>query len=127
MQNPFGNNNQDFFNNLPIPPNYAKIVNDQGDIRIAKVGFSWTTLWFGFFPAISRGDWYNFLVMLFIDADYYLVSVVFGWQWMFALPFPAIFFGFVYNFLYFRHLFHKGYRPADQHSRELLTRAKYWK
>ena len=33
MQNPFGNNNQDFFNNLPIPPNYAKIINDQGDIR----------------------------------------------------------------------------------------------
>lgn len=80
-----------------------------------------------FSPAIFRGDWYNFLVMLFIDADYYLVSVVFGWQWMFALPFPAIFFGFVYNYLYFRHLFHKGYRPADQHSQEVLTRAKYWK
>ena len=45
MQNPFGNNNQnnqDFFNNLPIPPNYAKIKNDEGEMRIAKVGFSWT-------------------------------------------------------------------------------------
>ena len=51
MQNPFGNNNNNDnqnpfnLNNLPLPPNYAKIVNDQGDIRIAKVGFSWTTLW----------------------------------------------------------------------------------
>lgn len=35
MQNPFGNNNQnnqDFFNNLPIPPNYAKIKNDEGEM-----------------------------------------------------------------------------------------------
>ena len=35
MQNPFGNNNNDNqnpfnLNNLPLPPNYAKIVNDQG-------------------------------------------------------------------------------------------------
>ena len=55
MQNPFGNNNQnnqDFFNNLPIPPNYAKIKNAEGDMRIAKVGFSWTIFLFGPFP-----DW----------------------------------------------------------------------
>ncbi len=40
MQNPFGNqnNNQDFLKNLPTPPNYAKVTNDTGDIRIAKVG-----------------------------------------------------------------------------------------
>lgn len=44
MQNPFGNqnNNQDFLKNLPTPPNYAKVTNDTGDIRIAKVGISWT-------------------------------------------------------------------------------------
>ena len=35
MQNPFGNNNNNDqnpfdLNNLPLPPNYAKIVNDQG-------------------------------------------------------------------------------------------------
>jgi Protein of unknown function (DUF2628). len=63
MQNPFGNNNQnnqDFFNNLPIPPNYAKIKNDEGEMRIAKVGFSWTVFLFGPFPALFRNDWYNF-------------------------------------------------------------------
>ena len=78
MQNPFGNNNQnnqDFFNNLPIPPNYAKIVNDQGVLRIAKVGFSWTTLWFGPIPALFRGDYYNFILMIVLDLDYVLVAM----------------------------------------------------
>ena len=72
MQNPFGNNNNNDqnpfnLNNLPLPPNYAKIVNDQGDIRIAKVGISWTTLWFGPLPALFRGDYYNFLLIFVLD------------------------------------------------------------
>ena len=66
MQNPFGNqnDNQDFLRNVPVPPNYAKVINDAGDIRIAKVGISWTTFWFGPLPAVFRGDWYNFALML---------------------------------------------------------------
>ena len=77
MQNPFGNNNQnnqDFFNNLPIPPNYAKIKNDEGEMRIAKVGFSWTVFLFGPFPALFRNDWYNFFLMIVLDLDYVLVG-----------------------------------------------------
>lgn len=28
-----------------------------GQIKQAKIGFSWTVFFFGFFPAIFRGDW----------------------------------------------------------------------
>ena len=129
MQNPFGNqnNNQDFLKNLPVPPNYAKVINDAGDIRIAKVGISWTTFWFGPLPAIFRGDWYNFALMLVWDAIYVLFALLFHLGTLLTFPWPAVLFTFIYNMMYFRHLFTKGYRPMDQQSRELLIRSKYLK
>lgn len=132
MQNPFGNNNNNDqnpfnLNNLPLPPNYTKIVNDQGDIRIAKVGVSWTTLWFGPLPALFRGDYYNFLLIIVLDLDYALVALFFGLNWLLEFPIPSVVFAFFYNMMYFRHLFNKGYRPADERSRQILTNARYWK
>lgn len=35
-----------------------------GQIKQAKIGFSWTVFFFGFFPAIFRGDWKWFLIIL---------------------------------------------------------------
>jgi hypothetical protein len=132
MQNPFGNNNNDGqnpfnLNNLPLPPNYAKIVNDQGDIRISKVGISWTTLWFGPFPALFRGDYYNFILMIVLDIDYALVAMFFGLNWLLDFPWPSLAFALLYNMMYFKHLFNRGYRPADQRSKQLLINAHYWK
>ena len=131
MQNPFGNNNNNdqnnIFNNLPIPPNYAKIKNYQGDLRIAKVGISWTTFWFGPLPALFRGDYYNFFLELVLAADYVLVALFFKLGALLTFPWPALIFALFYNMMYFRHLFNKGYYPADAHSRELLTKSKYLK
>lgn len=129
MQNPFGNNNNnpDFWKNLPLPPNYAKVVNDAGEIRIGKVGISWTTFWFGPLPALFRGDWYNFALMLVLDANYVLVALLFHFNWMLTFPWPALAFTIFYNMMYFRHLFTKGFRPADQASRDLLIRSRYLK
>lgn len=120
-----GDNNNNDFNQIPVPPNYAKIKNDQGDLRIAKVGFSWTTLWFGPLPAAFRGDWYNFLLMIVLDLDYVLVAMFFKLNWMLQFPWPSIFYSAFYNMMYFRHLFNRGYVPADQRSKELLTAAHY--
>lgn len=120
-----GDNNNNDFNQIPLPPNYAKIKNDQGDLRIAKVGFSWTTLWFGPLPAAFRGDWYNFLLMIVLDLDYVLVAMFFKLNWMLQFPWPSIFYSAFYNMMYFRHLFNRGYVPADQRSKELLTAAHY--
>ena len=132
MQNPFGNNNNNDqnpfdLNNLPLPPNYAKIVNDQGQIRIAKVGISWTTLWFGPLPALFRGDYYNFILMIVLDLDYALVVLFFGLNWLTQFPWPSLVFAILYNMMYFKHSFNIGYRPADQHPRELLERFHYLK
>lgn len=108
-----------------IPPNYAKVTNDQGDIRIAKVGFSWTTLWFGPLPAVFRGDWYNFILMLVLDLDYVLVAMFFKLNWLLEFPWPSLVYGAFYNMMYFRHLFKRGYRPADDRSKRLLAAARY--
>ena len=44
--------------------------------------------------------------------------------------FFALFFGIVwgslYNMMYFKHLFNRGFKPADERSRDLLARAHYW-
>lgn len=132
MQNPFGNNNNNNqnpfdLNNLPLPPNYAKIINDQGQIRIAKVGISWTTLWFGPLPALFRGDYYNFILMIVLDLDYALVVLFFGLNWLMQFPWPSLVFAILYNMMFFKHSFNIGYRPADQRSRELLERFRYIK
>lgn len=133
MQDPFNRKNnsdngddQDPLSNFPLPPNYAKVVNRQnGQIRAAKVGVSWTTLWFGPIPALMRGDWYNFALMIVLDLIYALGVSMLGLQ--IALPVPAIIFGLIYNLMYFRHLFNIGYEPADDRSKELLTASRYWK
>ena len=137
LQNPFGNGNgngngdwknqEDMMKNMPLPPNYARIKNDEDDYRIAKVGISWTTFWFGPFPALFRGDIYNFILMLVLDADYVLVALVFHWNFLLQIPLMSLVYTFFYNMMYFRHLFNKGYYPADQQSKETLIKARYWK
>lgn len=132
MQDPFNrqndpnNDDQDPLSNLPLPPNYAKVVNpENGQVRAAKVGVSWTTLWFGPIPALMRGDWYNFALMIVLDMIYFMGVSMLGLQ--ITMPIPAIIFGLIYNLMYFRHLFTLGYQPADDRSKELLTMWKYWK
>lgn len=134
MQDPFqnnnqndpNNNNQDPLSNIPLPPNYAKIVQPEtGQIRIAKVGISWTTLWFGPIPAMMRGDWYNCALIIIFDMIYAMGVSMLGFQM--ALPLPALIFGFIYNLMFFRHSFNLGYQPADERSKELLINSRYLK
>ncbi|MFC6253118.1 hypothetical protein ACFP1H_00630 [Secundilactobacillus hailunensis] len=140
MQNPFGNgnngnngDNNEGPNGLPVPPNYATVVKEEGDIRISKVGFSYTTFLFSFLVPIFRGDWYNLLCMLGVNLGVVLglYSIHFSSIQTFnivtsVLQFALSFvWGYLYNLMYFRHLFNRGYKPATQRSKDLLTSSGY--
>jgi len=78
-----------------------------GMVKEAPVGFSWTTFFFGFFPALFRGD-IKWAAIMFVVA-----FVTFGISW---LVFP-----FIYNKLYIKGLLESGYVPADDESKSTLT------
>jgi hypothetical protein len=90
------------------------LKNEGGITKEVKVGFSWTTFFFGFFPALFRGD-------LKWAAIMFIISVAIG---SFTLGIGAwvsgIVFSFVYNKIYIKELIEKGYRPADENSRAIL-------
>jgi hypothetical protein len=86
----------------------AKVrLRDPGDglVKEAPLGFSWTTLFFGFLTALLRNDrnW-AFLQLL-------LMPTVIPW---FIFP-------FIYNKLYLRSLLGAGYIPVDEEAKELLA------
>lgn len=75
------------------------LKNQIGAIKEIKTGFSWTTLFFGCFPAMFRGDWKWAIIMLLAA----LITGDISW-----LIFP-----FFYNRLYIKDLLNNGYRPLD--------------
>ena len=80
-------------------------------IKKCKVGFSWTSLFFGFFVPVVRGDVLWGILSLLLD-----ISTGF----IFWLIFPII-----YNKIYIKNLLEKGYIPADDYSRNILIQ-KGW-
>ncbi len=89
----------------------ATTINLKKDNLIKKglVGFSWTTLFFGFFVPIIRGDVKWAIVMVVVT--------------LFAFVLSNIVFAFIYNKQYTTRLLESGYEPADEYSRGML-RAK---
>lgn len=70
-----------------------------GQYKTAPVGFSWTTLFFGCFPSLFRGDWK-------------WAAIQFGLAWI-TLGFSWLVMPFFYNKLHLKDLLNKGFFPTD--------------
>lgn len=80
-----------------------------------KVGFSWTTFFFGFFPALFRGDLKWAAIMFIISLFLGVFTLGIG-AWVSGLVFS-----FVYNKIYIKELIEKGYEPADEQAKNALV------
>lgn len=85
----------------------VRLRNDVGLIKECKIGFSWTTFFFGFFVPLFRGDFKYFLIMII------LAFITSGLCW---LVFP-----FFYNKWYIKDLLSKGFYPATKDDYVILV------
>ena len=84
----------------------VRLKNDIGMVKEAKVGFSWTNLFFGAFVPALRGDWKYAAIMVVCS------RITCGLS---TLVFP-----FVYNKMYIKDLLMKGFLPASEADRTIL-------
>ena len=81
---------------------YTKIIFENpktGQIKEAPVGFSWTVLFFGFFPSLFRGDW-KWAIIMFL-----LAMLTFGLS--------GFAFMFIYNKFYIKDLIDSGFKAKS--------------
>lgn len=90
------------------------LKNPAGLTKSVKVGFSWTTFFFGFLPALFRGDLKWAIIMFIIEAV--LGSFTLG----IGSFITGLIFSFVYNKIYIKELIEKGYAPANEEARMTL-------
>lgn len=93
---------------------HVQLVNAQGAIKNVKLGFSWTTFFFGFFPALFRGD-LKWAAIMFISSCFIGLFTLGLGAWI-----PGIIFSFIYNQMYIREMMEKGYRPANPETEAAL-------
>jgi hypothetical protein len=110
QQGPLFFNSQDILPNLPrnsFPEGFNDMafatINfehpQSGQVKQAPVGFSWTTLIFGLFPALLRGHWVMAAVILVLA--------------MLTLSLSSIVFAFIYNKMYIKYLIGEGFKAAS--------------
>lgn len=75
--------------------------------KTAPIGFSWTTLFFGCFPALFRGDW-KWAGIQFI------LSICTSGLSCFVMP-------FLYNKLHIKDLLKQGFVPTDENQCKYLV------
>lgn len=73
-------------------------VSNGVEIKDVPLGFSWTTFFFGFFPALIRQDWLMFAIILILG--------------MLTWGLSGIAFAFMYNRIYLKSLLSKGYKVS---------------
>ena len=85
----------------------VRLEDQAGQLRTAKVGFSWTVFFFGFCVPRVRGDAKGAAIMFAASGR--------------TLWLANLIFCFTYNGTYIRDLLSKGFRPADEESLNILV------
>ncbi|GIN87634.1 hypothetical protein J6TS2_40200 [Heyndrickxia sporothermodurans] len=90
----------------------AKVTlkNSTGVVKTAKVGFSWTTFFFGGWVALFRGQWGEVV-------KWFLLNPITIGIWGLCQCWTS-------NKKHIISLIEKGYEPADDNQRSLLVRKK---
>jgi hypothetical protein len=88
---------------------------DNGLSKDGIYGFSWTTLFFGGFPALFRGDFLTFIGYFVILVIAALVTAGIG-SFILAIVWP-----FFYNKYYTKKLIEKGYRFSGSDEENLAA------
>lgn len=91
-----------------------------------KVGFSWTTFFFGAFVPLFRADWKWFSIMLAVAILISLpVEKKYETAWDIFGFFISLSFAFSYNRLYINDKLKKGWKPNNLESEKRLKEANY--
>ncbi|MFJ7312666.1 hypothetical protein ACIQVE_07815, partial [Pseudomonas sp. NPDC098747] len=69
-----------------------------GQFKEVPVGFSWTTFFFGFFPALFRGDFKHFFILFFLTVPTAGIVLIIYW--------------FKYNKFYTNDLISRGFKAV---------------
>ena len=101
----------------------ALLKNTQsGVLKHAPLGFSWTTLFFGGFTALFRGDLKWAVIMWIVGGVAFSLAVVTS-GFLFFLPLvSSLVFAATYNKMYVQDLIAQGFAPADNRDKHALAR-----
>lgn len=91
------------------------LKHDSGITKQVKVGFSWTTFFFGFLVPLIRGDIKWAVILLLVSGAIGVFTLGIG-----ALVVDIIF-SFKYNSIYIKELVEKGYKPVDANGQQALA------
>ena len=92
-----------------------RVKNNIGKTKEIKIGFSWSTFFFGVFVPLFRGDWKWFLIIIGIDLALTITGLIF------IMPLLMLGLAFFYNRLYAKDLYNKGYRGlTTEENQELI-------
>lgn len=83
----------------------------------AKIGYSWTFFFWGWFTPLIRGDWKWFLIT-------FIVTLILAFTTMgVGAGIAQIVFAAMYNKIYIKDLLESGYTPADEFTAKALKGA----